>query len=58
MLKKNKLSRLKAKIDRKREEAVQFQRIGKLREYAQSLTDIESLENSYIKLKNDYNEQG
>ncbi len=49
---KNKLKNLKRKIDNKYKEAMNYQRIGKLREYAQSLKDIETLEEQYDRLQN------
>mgnify|MGYP001482321075 CR=1 FL=1 len=48
---KNKLNKIKKKIDKKYADAVNFQRNGKLREYAQSLKDIEGLESLYEKIE-------
>ncbi len=47
ILLKNKLNKIRKKIEQKHLEAVNFQRNGKLREYAQSLKEVEELENLY-----------
>ena len=47
---KRKLKAIKAKIDKKYIAAVEFQRNGNLREYAQSINEVEQLEKSYEKL--------
>ena len=39
--------------DRKYKEAVQLQRNGKLREYAEIMKEIEELENQYIEATNE-----
>ena len=44
---KNKLKKLQREIERKYIESVNYQRNGKLREYAQTLTDIQALEEAY-----------
>ena len=51
ILLKNKLNKIRKKIEQKHLEAVNFQRNGKLREYAQSLQDVEALENLYEELQ-------
>jgi len=56
ILLKNKLAKIQKKIEKKHLEAVSFQRNGKLREYAQSLQDVEALENLYEKLQKGDNE--
>ena len=51
ILLKNKLNKIRKKIDNKHLEAVNFQRNGKLREYAQSLQEVEALENLYEEMQ-------
>ena len=48
---KNKLNKIRKKIEKKHLEAVNYQRNGKLREYAQSLQEVEALENLYEKVQ-------
>ena len=45
-----KLKSLKSKIDAKYKESVNYQRNGKLREYAQSLEEAKVLEDEYFKI--------
>lgn len=45
--------KIRKRIDQKYKEAVQFQRNGKLREYAVVMKEIEDLEESLLKDKND-----
>jgi len=49
---KNKLKKIKNKIDRKYKEAIQFQRLGKIREYSQTMNEISNLEDEYERLQN------
>ena len=51
ILLKSKLNKIRKKIERKHLEAVNFQRNGKLREYAQSLQEVEALEDLYEKVQ-------
>ena len=51
ILLKNKLNKIRKKIENKHLEAVNFQRNGKLREYAQSLQEVEALENLYEEMQ-------
>ena len=51
LLLKSKLNKIQKKIERKHLDAVNFQRNGKLREYAQSLQEVEALENLYVKVQ-------
>jgi len=44
--------------DRKYKEAVQLQRNGKLREYAEIMKEIEELENKYIEVINESGRSG
>jgi hypothetical protein len=46
---KNKLNK---KIEKKYNEAIQFQRMGKIREYSQSMNEIANLEDEYERLQN------
>ena len=55
ILLKNKLSKIRKKIEKKHIDAVSFQRNGKLREYAQSLQDVKDLEDLYEKIKSKEN---
>ena len=50
-LNNRKLNKLRSRIAKKHEEAVQFQRNGKLREYADSLKEANALEDEYLALK-------
>lgn len=45
---KNKLKKIQREIEKKYIESVNYQRNGKLREYAQTLTDIQALEEAYV----------
>ena len=56
LLLKSKLNKIQKRIERKHLEAVNFQRNGKLREYAQSLQEVEALENLYIEVQKGENE--
>ena len=56
LLLKSKLNKIQKKIERKHLEAVNFQRNGKLREYAQSLQEVEALENLYVEVQKGENE--
>mgnify|MGYP001362626838 CR=1 FL=1 len=51
ILLKNKLNKIRKKIEKKHLEAVSYQRNGKLREYAQSLQEVEALENLYEEMQ-------
>ncbi len=51
ILLKSKLNKIRKKIENKHLEAVNFQRNGKLREYAQSLQEVEALEDLYEKVQ-------
>tara|TARA_B100000674_G_C37591847_1_gene801190 strand:+ start:32 stop:223 length:192 start_codon:yes stop_codon:yes gene_type:complete len=51
ILLKNKLNKIRKKIEKKHLEAVNYQRNGKLREYAQSLQEVEALENLYEEMQ-------
>ena len=53
---KSKLGKIRKKIEKKHLEAVNYQRNGKLREYAQSLQEVEALENLYEKVQKGGNE--
>ena len=46
---KNKLKKIRNKIDKLYIQSVEYQRNGKLREYAQTLTDINNLEEVYAR---------
>ena len=56
LLLKSKLNKIQKRIERKHLEAVNFQRNGKLREYAQSLQEVEALENLYVEVQKGENE--
>mgnify|MGYP005730976499 CR=1 FL=1 len=56
ILLKNKLNKIRKKIENKHLEAVNFQRNGKLREYAQSLQEVEALEDLYEKVQKENDE--
>ncbi len=56
ILLKSKLNKIRKKIERKHLEAVNFQRNGKLREYAQSLQEVEALEDLYEKVQKENGE--
>lgn len=43
-------AKIRSQIDKKHQEAVNFQRNGKLREYGQTMKEIEDLEDAYIEL--------
>jgi hypothetical protein len=47
----DRLSQIKKKIDLKYKEALHYQRNGKLREYAQTMNDIEELEKKYLEFE-------
>ena len=49
---KRKLRQIKSKIDSYYRLSVEYQRNGKLREYAQTLEDVQALEDEYLKLSN------
>ena len=49
---KNKLKKIKNKIDKKYKEALQYQRMGNIREYSQTMNDIANLEDEYERLQN------
>ena len=49
---KNKLKKIKNKINKKYKEAIQFQRLGKIREYSQTMNEISNLEDEYERLQN------
>ena len=49
---KRKLRQIKGKIDSYYRLSVEYQRNGKLREYAQALKDAQTLEEEYLKLSN------
>ena len=51
ILLKSKLNKIRKKIEQKHLEAINFQRNGKLREYAQSLQEVEALEDLYEKVQ-------
>ncbi len=44
--------KLKNKIDKKYKEAIQFQRMGKIREYSQTMNEFANLEDEYDRLQN------
>ena len=50
---KSKLNKIRKNIEKKYIEAVNYQRNGNLREYAQCLSDVEKLEDLYEKTKNE-----
>ena len=48
----SKLKKIKKEIDRKYKQAVQYQRMGNIREYSQTMNDIANLEDEYERLQN------
>ena len=48
----NKLKKIKREIDRKYKLAVQYQRMGNIREYSQTMNDIANLEDEYERIQN------
>ena len=51
MFAKHKMNKIKRRIDSLYLESVNFQRNGKLREYAQTIDDINALEEQYARLQ-------
>ena len=52
-----KLNRLKNEIDHKYKKSVDYQRNGKLREYAQTLQEVQALEKSYEIISKDIDDE-
>ena len=46
----DKKSKLKKQIDTKYKQAIEFQRNGNIRQYSSIMSDIEKLEDEYVKL--------
>ena len=50
----SKLKKLQKRIERKYIEAVEHQRNGNLREYAQTINDVQAIENEYESLQRNF----
>ena len=53
-LQNSKLKKLQKRIERKYIEAVEHQRNGNLREYAQTINDVQAIENEYESLQRNF----